>query len=126
MKHGAQPPDGPEEDALWSLLGRAPAPRVSPYFARRVVRETVRLEEEGGWAWRLLTRWRRPYAAWSGAAAALAVGLGLAWHPLTRPAPWEAAGVEEIGPQDVEVIANLDNLLAFEENDLWIDDHNAD
>jgi hypothetical protein len=50
----------PEEDRqLWDLLGRAVAPKVSPFFARNVVRQ-VRSESQSvpsraGWSlWRIL------------------------------------------------------------------------
>lgn len=138
MKEGSTPPpddDFQREDAaLWDLLGKTPTPRASPYFARRVVREAVRLEEEGGGLRRLLAGWRLPHAAWSGAVAAGllgAVSLNFAFHPPSGGGGG-GAGVfqndprEEISPGDVEVIANLDNLMAYEENRIWTDEPNTD
>ena len=49
--------DPADDEALWRLLGRARGTEVSPYFARRVLREVTLFEEEkqggrvrgGGW-----------------------------------------------------------------------------
>ncbi len=38
------------------------------------------------------------------------------------PAGRQVADVEEVAPQDVEVIADLDNLISREESRLWTDD----
>ena len=158
----------PEEDdaALWSLLERAPRPGpVSPYFARRVLREVAALEEakpapvEGalGWPVRLWRAWhgqaRGVLAGALGAVVLLAVGAGVSpsrWRaPVAVPgaaaalagaadadpvepgiptsndaaSPSPAAADPPVAAQDVEVIADLDNLLSREESRLWTDEN---
>ena len=149
----------PAEDdaALWGLLERAPRPKpVSPYFARRVLREVAALEEAGpatapaapGWLARLWQMWhgqaRGVFAGALGAVALLAVGTNVS--PLRRhtpaagtanvaqaaasaaPAENDAMDVADpaadapVAAQDVEVIADLDNLLSSEESRLWTDE----
>ena len=159
MMSDGQPEDLPaaEDDAaLWRLLERAPQPKpVSPYFARRVLREVTALEEAGptpvpaapGWLARLWQAWhgqaRGVFAGALAAVALLAVGTNV---PLLRrhaptggtasdayaaeapappaPDPTDAAPVAEapVAAQDVEVIADLDNLLSSEESRLWTDE----
>ena len=162
------------EDALWRLLERAPQPKpVSPYFARRVLREVALLETTrpavGGtlnWLARTWQAWHRQprwvFAGALGAVTLLAVGgVGLSamhWHSPAVPAVTSQAqpltpaldeGDETIPPdavadfdsvpqptvalvsdsvvtaQDVEVIADLDNLLSREESRLWTEDDTA-
>lgn len=133
MKEGSDRPGKSEsgDPALWDLLGALPPPPVSPFFSRRVLRETVRLEEERGLAVRWLRRWALPHPAWSGALAAALVGvvsLSLAFHgPHLRPAaPMQKDGRDDLTARDVEVIADLDNLMAYEENRIWTDESNPD
>ncbi len=78
-------PGGLEDDQeLWQMLGRARKPEVSPYFARRVLREAASLPQTrpGSALWRGLKAWwqaglpllRPPRAAaWSGAFAAVVI-----------------------------------------------------
>ena len=78
-------PGGLEDDQeLWQMLGRARKPEVSPYFARRVLREAACLPQTrpGSALWRGLKAWwqaglpllRPPRAAaWSGAFAAVVI-----------------------------------------------------
>ena len=160
------------DDGVWRLLERAPQPRpVSPYFARRVLREVALLEAArpavgGGLHW-LARIWqakrRQPRRALVGALAVVTLlaagGVGLSamrWHssavPVTvsraePPAPAEVNetvapdAVAELDPapqptvallsepvvtaQDVEVIADLDNLVSREESRLWTEDDTA-
>ena len=151
-----------DDEALWRLLGRARTPQAGPYFSRRVLRETARLDEagtSGGSSWLARWRrqvWRRPGAAiWPGVAAMavfwLSVELtipsartgGAARHVWTQEAPSvsetaraaesttadgrrdeAAAATAEDGDasQDVEIIADLDNVITREENLLWTED----
>ncbi|MEP6602569.1 MAG: hypothetical protein ABJB69_01315 [Spartobacteria bacterium] len=117
-----------EDEQLWDLLGRAKPAPASPFFARNVLRE-VRDEP----------RWKSSLRSWMGLralvpATALAVAL-LAAMVLThtpesstsdQDEPVAAAAVDsdpiaQIDPQDYEVVADLDDLLAAEENNLWDD-----
>ncbi len=169
-KHEETPREGEGDDALWRLLDHAPRPRpVSPYFARRVLREVAlagaRPDHGGfpGWLARLWPSGRRmAFAGALGAVALLAIGTGFFSHrghspevvaatapavaPVTsdvgEPVPTTELTGNDPGPQptvafssvasepvvtaqDVEVIADLDNLLSREESRLWTEDDTA-
>ena len=143
--------DPADDAALWRLLGRAREPQISPYFARRVLREVTLSEEvkrggrTRGWGWLAGLRGalRRPRAAvWPGAVfvAVFWLSVVLTTNTPTRrqdatpakvspgnalaaaPAARQVADVDEVAPQDVEVIADLDNMISREESRLWTDD----
>ena len=173
-KQEGAPHEGEGEDALWRLLERAPHPKpVSPYFARRVLREVAALEgarpstgRAAHWLARLWPAWRwTPGAAFASALAVVTLlavgGVGLSagrWHtpvspavavrpaPETpdtnfpeQPAPADLVAGPNANPspsaapasdpvvtaQDVEVIADLDNVLSREESRLWTEDDNT-
>lgn len=134
MKDGFDQPGGLEESgdrALWDLLGALPPPTVSPYFSRRVLRATIRVEEERGPVLRWLRRLALPHPAWSGALAAGLVGvvsLSVAFHHshVRQAAAIQKDARDDLSARDVEVIADLDNLLAYEENRIWTDESNSD
>ena len=162
--------EGDDNQALWKLLGHARPVEVSPYFARRVLRDLdagSAVDEAAGWR-----AWLRPGWILAGSAAAVgAVVLGVAsfssptvvqpravvsrrpipslptvviQQPVSpvraRPAvtavPMVAAMpvtpvvkadaaievADDVSPQDVDVIADLDNLVAREETNVWTDD----
>jgi hypothetical protein len=105
--------DDPE---LWDLLGQAAEPKISPFFARNVLRE---IRQSGDWS--TLRGWfnlRRLIPA-TGIAAALIVVVFLRMHtsvsPLTDPS---ADALATADAQDYEVIADLDDLLASDDNSL--------
>lgn len=103
-----------DDQELWDLLGQAAEPKISPFFARNVLRET---RKSAGWA--NLREWlnlRRLLPAASLAAALIAV-VFLRMHtsvvPLAGPPSDILANVDA---QDYEVIADLDDLLASDDN----------
>jgi hypothetical protein len=108
-----------DDQLLWDLLGRSAEPKLSPFFARNVVR---RVRQEPGKfesARRWLT-WRKLVAA-SGLAVAVIAAI-IAFHqpaPSQRPSEGEPDVVAKVDPQDYEVVADLDELLASDENSLW-------
>ena len=173
-KQERTPQEGEGDDLLWRLLERAPRPRpVSPYFARRVLREVAALEETrpsigsaSNWLARTWQTWHRaPGVAFASALAVVTLlaagGLGLSSvrrHASVGPAaviqpvpetPGMISMVDPASPeamtetdgssspsagvpadpvvtaQDVEVIADLDNLLSREESRLWTEDDNT-
>jgi hypothetical protein len=108
-----------DDQSLWELLGKATKPELSAFFARNVLRK---IREERSW---------RAYLAhfFSGRrlipAAALAVAVFAALL-FTRPSmvgphSTENPNVANIATQDYEVVADLDELLASDENNLWTD-----
>ncbi len=110
-----------EDQQLWDLLGKAPMPVVSPFFARNVLRE-VRRERS----------WREAALEWlprraTSAAAAFAVCLIIAFTMVDKVGMRDSHEddvpdvVAQIDPSDYEVVADLDVLLAAQEDDSWDD-----
>jgi hypothetical protein len=109
----------PEDDKqLWDVLGRVPGPTLSPLFARNVVRQirqkSTRFERARNWF-----SLRRLVAA--SAVAIVLVGMAVATH---RPVSQTTSSsdlevVAKIDPQDYDVVADLDELIAWDENTVW-------
>ena len=104
-------------DPLWDLLGKASTVKVSPYFARNVLRE-VRLAEARrqsaplpGLASVLFKRWRLVLA---GCAAICVVAA------TSTVFFQDHNNTLVLRSGDVEVICNLDELLASEDSALWL------
>jgi anti-sigma-K factor RskA len=112
--------DREDDKQLWDMLGHIPEPTLSPLFARNVVRtvrqRATRLERMRGWF-----SWRRLAAA--SAVVVLAIGMAVATHyPVSqRPATNDSDVVAKIDPQDYDVVADLDELIAWDENSVWED-----
>jgi hypothetical protein len=112
-----------EHDDLWRLLGKAKEPRLSPFFDRnvlRAIREQAPRENPEPWAWR---RWIPVRWLSMGALGAAALVLSQFQQPAHRP---ELVSSREMAQQvwaspDLSVIGNLDELLAVEEDSLWLD-----
>ena len=110
-----------DDQQLWDLLGQAAEPRVSPFFARNIVRivrdRSVSLE------W--LRNWLNPrrLVPVSGVAVAIIAAILTLHHPATqRPVETAPDVIAQIDPQDYDVIADLDELLVTDESNLWDDD----
>jgi anti-sigma factor RsiW len=107
-----------DDKQLWDILGRAPEPTLSPFFARNVVRsvrqEATRFDRMRSWL-----SWRRLAAA----SAVLIVVTGMAiatHHPVSQTkAANDSDVVAKIDPQDYDVVADLDELIAWDENSVW-------
>jgi hypothetical protein len=111
-----------DDEQLWDLLGRVAEPRLSPFFARNVVRQ-VRREPRWFDRARSWLRLRRLVPA-SGLALVTIAAIIFAHNPSLRqkPVATESDPVAKIDVQDYEVVADLDELLASDENHLWDDD----
>ena len=110
-----------DDQKLWDLLGQAKTPDVSPFFTRNVLR-TLRSQPV----------FVRSLGEWFGLrrlvpAATVAVALIVAVFVARSPVAPEMASANEsdpvakIDPQDYDVVADLDELLASDENALWDD-----
>jgi hypothetical protein len=124
-----------EHDDLWELLGRARPVKASPMFSRNVLRAVRQLEstsENASERERGFLEWLRAGWNWlavTGAAAAvLFLTFGLRTTPpaaapqLAAATPVENAVLEKVlRSSDLTVIANLDMLVAMDDNDLWLD-----
>jgi hypothetical protein len=113
--------DREDDKKLWDVLGRVPEPRLSPFFARNVVRrvrqEATRFDRMRSWF-----SWRRLAAA-SGAVVVV-IGMAVATHqsPVSQtPAVNDSDVVAKIDPQDYDVVVDLDELIAWDENSVWED-----
>jgi hypothetical protein len=132
--------DGEEEAGddrkLWELLGRSAPVKASPYFSRRVINHLeTSAPPRWVWAWPRLPGFPQA-AGWGGAFAAIALALGLMLSPGASPvshvparaeirsvaAAVAPAGIQDVSPQDIQVIADLDNQLAREETTVWTED----
>ncbi len=112
-----------DDQELWDLLGKSSQPTLSPFFARNIVRQVRQAH-----AWReTALSWLRPKVLIPSAAAAVALIAALL--TLQSPANDPQPSVDELpltiaqlNPEDYEVVAALDDLLASEEEEsLWED-----
>jgi hypothetical protein len=111
----------PEDDKeLWDVLGRLPEPTVSPFFARNVLRK-IRQQPTHFERMRSWFSVRRVVGA--SAVAAVVVALTIVMHypdPRTTSSG-DSDIVARIDPQDYDVVADLDQLIAWDENSVWED-----
>jgi hypothetical protein len=113
----------PQDDKeLWDVLGRLPQPTLSPFFARNVLRN-IREKPSRFASARNWLSLRRVVGASVMAAVSVAVALALVTH---YPAPRTTSSsdsdvVAKIDPQDYDVVADLDALIAWDENSVWED-----
>lgn len=108
-----------EHDELWDLLGKAKALEVSPFFSRNVLR-AVRGEAQakpGLLAW-LRRHWQ--LTAISTCTLALAIGFAFVEQP-SQPDPVMLLAQQVSVSPDYQVITHLDELLASEENSVWLE-----
>jgi hypothetical protein len=107
-----------DDKELWDILGRVPGPTLSPFFARNVLRkirqDATRLDRARNWF-----SLRRLVAA--SAVAIVVVGMAIATHhPVSRTTSANDLDVvAKIDPQDYDVVADLDELIAWDENNVW-------
>jgi hypothetical protein len=102
-----------DDKELWDLLGRAAEPKASPFFARNVLRE---IRQRGDWAtWSGWLNPRRLIPA-AGMVAALIAVLFLRMHTSVAPLSDPPDMLANADAQDYELIADLDDLLASDDN----------
>ncbi len=103
-----------DDRELWDLLGQAPEPRISPFFSRNILRE---IRNPGDWA--TLRGWltlRRLIPA-AGVAGVFIAVVFLRMHTSVAPlAGSQSDMLASVDAQDYEVIADLDDLLASDDN----------
>jgi len=108
-----------DDQQLWDLLGSAAQPTVSPFFSRDVTRR-IREGSSSRAGMRPWFNWRRLLPVSTIAAATAAIFIAYTYS--FRPARVEDDDpVAKIDVQDYEVVADLDELLASDENSLWDD-----
>ncbi|MEP6955585.1 MAG: hypothetical protein ABI883_02075 [Chthoniobacterales bacterium] len=109
-----------DDQELWDLLGKAGQPELSPFFARNVLRQ-IRQEPT----------WRNSFAWWFAprrllATSAVAVAMVAATVSLQKSADKQVVdtmddALVQLEPIDYDVVADLDDLLAMEDDNLWSD-----
>jgi hypothetical protein len=103
-----------DDPKLWDLLGQAAEPKISPFFARNVLREIREPDDQAtSRAWLNPRRWIPASAATAALIAVVFLRLHMVVAPLTGPSSDALANVDA---QDSEVIADLDDLLASDDN----------
>jgi hypothetical protein len=106
-----------DDEKLWDLLGHSAAPKISPFFARNVLREIRQSEGRsrvGGWL-----QWLVPAA---GVAVAIIAAMFLRVQMPERNSPdREPDTFALIEGQDSELIADLDDLIAPDDTNSWDD-----
>jgi hypothetical protein len=110
-----------DDQQLWELLGRARPVQVSPFFARNILRR-IR-DGEGRFEWlRLLLRPRAFILATGLAVAIVAAMLTMHWPASVNRSDNIPDVLAAIDPQDYDVVADLDELIITDDNNLWDDD----
>ena len=111
----------PQDDKeLWDVLGRLPEPTLSPFFARNVLR---RIRQEPSHFYRVWNWIGIRKLIGASTVAAVVIGLALVAHHLGlhTASSNDLAVVAKIDPQDYDVVADLDELIAWDENTVWED-----
>ena len=110
-----------DDQQLWDLLGQARPRQLSPFFARNVVRKIRERSDRFGWIRNWLTP-RRVIPAMGVAIAVIATILAVHQPAGRNPVDNPPDVIVKIDPQDYDVVADLDELLATDESNLWDDD----
>lgn len=124
-----------EHDDLWQLLGKAKQPHISPAFVQNVVREVRRGPTQLSTTLRLLnaskTLWDACLHQWRHgllAVCTICAAIFLIQKEVTFNRQQEAEKVELFAMElhvsespDYQVISHLDELLASEENSVWLE-----
>jgi len=104
------------DDALWDLLGEARPVEVSQLFSRNVVRQLrIARQHTDAIPFGALLTWWRPVLFGAAGLAVVAVNGVLMTHRFDTPsAPHPRVS-------DAETIEHLDELLAYEPTEVWLD-----
>jgi len=108
-----------EDEKLWDLLGQRAEPKISPFFARNVLRE---IRQPAGRS--KITAWfslRRLIPATAFAVAILAALFLRLQAPDRDHSDWPTDKLALLEAQDSELIADLDDLIAADDTNSWDD-----
>jgi len=109
-----------DDNELWDVLGRLPQSALSPFFARNVLRrirqEPTRFEWVRNWF-----SVRKVVGASAVAAAFVALALVTHYPGPRTTSSNDSDVVAKVDPQDYDVVADLDALIAWDENSVWED-----
>jgi hypothetical protein len=113
-----------EHDDLWHLLGKVRRTKVSPFFSRNVLREVrAQKQDEPGFFALLQRRWQLALAA----TAVFAIIAVAGWQ--YRHADFFNGSSDQLtaiaqqvsDSPDYDVISDLDELIASEDNSVWLE-----
>ena len=109
-----------DDEKLWDLLGHAAERGVSPFFARDVLRAVRTQSRRPAFLHNWLSLRRLLPASGMVAAAAAIVLMVITHNSAVRRSSSlsDKDPVAQIDPQDYDVVADLDELLASDDN-LW-------
>ncbi len=113
-----------EQDKLWELLGKAPEPKASPFFANKVMRAIREPEAErfSIWVW-LRQKWIIPVAAGT---CAVVAAVSVLKNDTTKPQTHQISKSDMLTEMVTVMAANdefetsLSDLLATEDNSVWL------
>jgi hypothetical protein len=106
-----------DKDDLWELLGKAKRSVPSAFFTAKVVAAARRADEKRRSLWHNWLRYGLP-GALAGAMAVLLAHFSLSPH---HPVDLPPVVVAQTEPGDLEVIADLDEVMSSEESSVWLD-----
>jgi hypothetical protein len=111
-----------DDQELWELLGKSSNPTLSPFFSRNVVRAVRQEQDSNASMWRSFRpRVLIPSAAVAAAIVAAAVMTQQMPSDVQTSPDYIPETVAKVDPQDYDIVADLDVLLAWEEERLWED-----
>src|SRR3954470_11780415 len=102
-----------DDDKLWDLLGHSAEPKVSPFFARNVLRKIREEQPE-----RAPRRWWSPQwlVPLAGVAVVVIAALTFPSHLVERAQPQASAEISTAAEsQDNDLLADLDDLVGSED-----------
>ncbi len=109
----------PEDDKeLWDLLGKVAEPRVSPFFARNVVREarTQQSARQELFSWRFLRR----LVPLAGVAAAIIAAAAVVTQKPAAPPPHKrstpAATIVQSDSDDADLVSDIDDVVGSDDD----------
>jgi hypothetical protein len=106
-----------DDEKLWDLLGHAAEPKISPFFARNILRE---VRESRGRS--RVTGWLKWLVPATGVAVAVIAALFLrVQSPDRNHSDLPADQLAAMEAQDSEVMADLDDLIASDDSTSWDD-----
>src|SRR5262245_33700569 len=109
-----------DDKELWDVLGRLPEPTFSPFFARNVLRK---IRQKPSYFEQVRNWFSVRKIIGASAVAAVVAAFALVTHypgPRTTSSS-DSDVVAKIDPQDYDVVADLDELIAWDENSVWED-----
>ena len=103
-----------DDEKLWDLLGHSAGPKVSPFFARNVLRKIREEEAEPTPRFRWSLRWLVPAA---GVATVIVAALSFPTHLVDRDqSDSRTEIVATADGQDTDLLADLDELVGTDDS----------